>query len=203
MNYRSEIYANKWGVIRNIMMSTILLFLIVVCFFIVDRSVSCDNIGTTTTILCSDNNDCTFDFPIQNNQSCVNYNKPNGAPCDLDQLCYNHSLCTPGCSLCVNGDCDKPQCIGPVSCCQGLCLVDNDCVSKVEFLSQGSTASCLNGRCLYSIYNTQKGNQQQCLDLVDGPIKNCLHASVGDSAAFDGICFYNFICAPPTTGTLP
>lgn len=199
---KEGIYENKWGIVRNFIFAFILLFLIVVCLLIIRESPSCDTIGTTST-LCLDNNDCTFDYAINNNQSCTHYNKPNGAACDEDELCFNHSLCTPVCSLCTQGDCPKPECVGPTSCCQGICTVDDDCLTKVQFLTVSWNTTCLDGVCFYQIFNSQKGSEQQCLDLVDGPVKNCLHATVAETAIYNSICYYNFKCAPPTTGQAP
>ena len=201
-NIKNGVYANKFAVIRNFVFALILLLLALICLIVNDQLVSCNNIGSSST-LCIDNNDCTLDYSINNNQSCFHYNKQNGAPCDLDELCYNHSLCTPQCSLCVNGNCETPLCLGPTSCCQGLCTIDADCLTKVQFLTESWNTSCLSGVCFYSIYNSQKGSQGQCLDLVDGPVKNCLHATVAETSIYNSLCYYNFICAPPTTGSPP
>lgn len=195
-----EVYYNKAGVIGNSLLIVIALFFIVVCLFITDRSVSCDsNIGVVSS-LCDDNDDCTYNYATNKNRSCIFYNKPNGSPCDLNEQCYNHSLCTPQCSSCNTGTCDKPRCVGPTSCCQGLCTVDADCVPKVQFLTDSHNSSCLSGVCFYTVYNSQQGTPEQCLNLVNGTMRNCLTATVAETCAYNSICYYSFSCALPTTG---
>lgn len=201
-SFKRSFNAVKWGIFRNGGLIGILLILIIICLIIIPPSQQCTNIGTSN-ILCDDSNDCTFDYS-QKNQSCINYNKPNGAACDNAQLCFNHSLCTPQCDLCSAQGCPKtPQCVGPRSCCLGLCTVDDDCIDKVTFLTEGVAAMCVTGSCYYQIFNTLLATSQQCLNLVEGPIKQCLYATAGESFSFNGVCYFNFLCAPPLTGGIP
>jgi hypothetical protein len=156
---------------------------------------------------CNDQNGCNYDFLVDN-ETCVYMNKKNGDDCDND-ICFNHSLCTPTCSLCGSGDCIKPSCVGPRECCLGLCEVDADCANKITFKSESFDYKCLydfngtNGSCSYSIYNTFVGNSDACLELIDGPISTCMHATVSDSIVINGYCFFSFKCAPPLTGKEP
>jgi len=197
---------NKFGILRNYIMLLILLILIIFCLIRINQTTVCEGVGVLST-LCSDNNDCSNDYLFRNT-TCQSFNKFNGSNCDSDELCFDHELCQPTCQLCV-GDCEQPQCIGPRECCRGFCTTDEQCEFLVPFLVFNNSFDffCLqtneanSGGCHYEIFNTRAGTPEQCLELVDGPIKNCLHATTSDTLSFNGYCFFDFKCAPPLTGS--
>ena len=199
---------SKYLAVRNFILLVILLIFIIICLYIQrDDNQNSDIILSNTS--CNSGNGCTYDFLIDN-QTCQSYNKKNGDVCDND-ICFNHSLCTPTCNICNNGAClnTGPECIGPRDCCLGLCEVDSDCANKITFLTQSFDYQCLydingtNGSCSYYIYHTMTNNVETCLGLIDGPISKCMHATTSDTFIVGGYCFFSFKCAPPLTALAP
>jgi hypothetical protein len=200
---------SKYLSFRNMLLLIILLIFMIICLYIQRPSNTCIDNGILSNLSCYDGNGCTDDF-LKDNETCQYRNKKNGATCDDNNMCFNHTLCTPTCELCNNGgDCQKPECVGPRDCCLGLCEVDADCANKITFLVQSYDYRCLydsngtNGACVYEIYNTQTNNPETCLGLVEGPVANCMFATTSDSNVVDGYCFFNWKCAPPLTGLSP
>jgi hypothetical protein len=195
------IRANKYGIIQNVVGLVIVIFLIIFCLFVSDRP-SCNFLGTISNS-CSTTNECFSNYLSHDGNTCSSFPKKNGSDCDPDELCFNHSACQPTCQNCVYAKCQEPQCTGPRECCNGLCSSDDDCAAKIQFNVQSFNYTCLIDTCFYTIYNTQTSYAPQCLELVVGPVKNCLHATTTDYIGFSGYCSFHYKCAPPLTGVPP
>ena len=200
---------NKYNIVRNFVLLMILLLIVIFCLYVVPHASTCNNIGVIDNSLCNTNEDCVNSYKI-NNQTCMALPKINGSNCDNSELCFNHTLCQPTCNICGSDSCNNPpKCVGPRSCCQGVCLVNDDCATKVPFLVDTFNFTCLldaqnfNGTCFYQIFNTRVSTENECLDLINGSIKNCMYATTELSLSFDGFCFYYFKCAPPLTAMAP
>lgn len=198
-------YNSKYLSVRNTILLTILLIFIIICFYIQRHSIQCEDLGALNDTACGTGNGCQLSY-LKSDGTCETFNKPNGIPCEND-ICFNHSLCTPTCDLCTNGGCNAPpDCVGPRSCCLGLCNVASDCAANVPFVTDSFTYFCLydengfNGTCYYQLFTTMTNDPSVCLGLVDGPLANCMYAVTSDTVEWNGYCFYYWKCAPPYSG---
>jgi len=198
---KDGIRSNKYGIIQNNVGLMILILLAIFCLHVFNSN-SCNFLGTISNS-CATTNECFTNYLNHDGVTCSNFPKKNGSSCDPDELCFNHSACQPTCQNCVSEKCQEPQCTGPRECCAGLCSSDADCLPKVQFNVESYNYTCMTGTCFYSIYNTLTSQEDQCLELVVGPVKNCLHATTSSLFIFNGYCTFYFKCAPPLTGINP
>jgi len=196
-----KLNTNKFNILRNYILLIILLILAIFCLIRLYQTPACVGLGTLSV-----SNDCQNNFLTVNGgiSSYQSYNKFNGSSCDLDEVCFNHSLCQPTCELCTGGECEKPKCVGPRECCNGFCVEDSDCEFKVPFATTYNF-SCVTGGCLYKIYNTDTENMENCLNYItDIPLRKCIHATTSDLQVFpNGYCWYYFGCTIPLSGQVP
>lgn len=186
---RQEIVGNSgWAFFNMILIVIILILVIVYC---IRAPSDCVIVRTQNAALCDDCNPCSDDFVTSDGQSCQFSEKINGVPCNSDDLCFNHSLCTPTCS---NG-----QCVGEVGCCRGFCNVTDDCPNITSIT--GSISKICDTQfssCLYQVTDT---NTNDCFALIQ-PVNLhfCLNARVTQDFFGNLGCDYWFSCAPRLNG---
>ena len=182
-----DVSASNWFNLLNwFLIVTCLILVLISCFIFKEDSIN--NIEVLDAI-CNDCNTCTNDYLV-NDLYCTSRLKTNNSTCNSD-LCFNHSKCIP--------TCNTGKCVGPVECCHGHCLTNNDCPNLTSITGQ-ITKQCI-GQWETCVYNLVYTGTSDCLSLIaDTELRNCLDFVYEAGVELTGFCEYNYLCAPKYAG---